>query len=340
MTVGVGVVGAGYWGKNLVRNFAAASGGKLLTVCDLERRNLDTARTLVPYVNLTMSLDEMLADPRIAAVAVATPAETHRSVVERCLLAGKDVFVEKPLATSVADAAALIRAGESANRIVMVGHLFLYDKSVQALLDLLRSRRVGEIRYLTMTRTSMGGTARLDTNIVWDALIHDAYLMPAVVGRRPLRVSAIGRGYLSELEDVVFACFDFGDGILAECYASWYALEKARQLTVVGSDGIIRLDEFAGSKLIVYKRRYEQSDDVDPKGRRRWKWVDDGAEPQTVYPGEPLREECEHFLRCVATRGRPKTPASEGLLAVEIVEGCQRSLAADGRWIELENVNE
>jgi len=336
MTVGIGLVGAGYWGKNLVRNFAVAEGGTLVSVCDLDPRNLENARNLAPSIETTTSLDDLLGDSRIRAVAVATPAESHRAVVERCLAAGKDVFVEKPLATSSADAAELVRAADEAGRIVMVGHLFLYDRSILALLELLRSGRAGDLRYLTVTRTSMGGTARLDTNIVWDALIHDAYVVPALVGKRPQRVSAIGRGYLSELEDVVFACFDFGGGIIAECYASWYALEKVRQVTVVGSQAVIRLDEFADPKLVLYNRRYEQSDDVDPRGRRRWRWTDEGSEPQHVDRGEPLRAECEHFIRCVVTRSTPDTAAREAMVAVEIIEACQKSLAADGAWVELE----
>jgi UDP-2-acetamido-3-amino-2,3-dideoxy-glucuronate N-acetyltransferase len=340
VTVGVAVVGAGYWGKNLVRNFAQANGGRLVSVCDLDARNLDAAKSAYSQIETTTSLEDVLSDARIEAVAVATPAETHRSVVERCLAAGKDVFVEKPLATSVGDAAALVRATRDTGRIVMVGHLFLYDRSIQALLEMVRNGRAGDLRYITVTRTSMGGTARLDTSIVWDALIHDAYVVPAIAGGRPKRVSAIGRGYLSELEDVVFACFDFGDGVIAECYASWYALEKARQITVVGSKSVLRLDEFADPKLVLYQRRYEQSDEFDPRGRRRWKWLDDGAEPQAVDRGEPLREECEHFLHCVATRETPRTEAGKAMLAVEIIEACQRSLGRDGAWVDLESVNE
>lgn len=336
MTIGVSVVGAGYWGKNLVRNFAYASGGQLISVCDLDPRNLDAVRAAHPSVEATTSLDEVLADPRIDAVAVATPAESHRIIVERCLGAGKDVFVEKPLATSTRDAAALVRMARETERIVMVGHLFLYDRSLQSLLQLVRGGRAGDLRYITVTRTSMGGTARLDTNIVWDALIHDAYVVPAITARRPERVSAVGRGYLSQLEDVVFACFDFGGGVIAECYASWYALEKARQITVIGSKAVLRLDEFADPKLVLYQRRYEQSEELDPRGRRRWLWLDDGAEPHVVERGEPLREECEHFLNCVATREKPRTEAAEAMLAVEIIEACQRSLECDGAWVNLE----
>lgn len=338
MTVGIGLIGAGYWGKNLVHNLATAQGGELISVCDLDPRNLETARGLCPDVSTTTSIDELLADGRIRGVAVATPAETHREVVERCLAAGKDVFVEKPLATSVSDAAALADCAGKSSRILMVGHLFLYDRSIEALLELMRAKRAGETRYVTVTRTSMGGTARLDTNIVWDALIHDAYLMPAIIGRPPERVSAIGRGYLSELEDVVFACFDFGGGVVAECYASWYALDKTRQITVIGSEAVIRLDEFADPKLVLYRRRYQAGDERDPRGRLRWRWIDEGAEPQAVERGEPLRAECEHFIECVQTRRRPRTSAGEALLAVRIIQACQASLSADGAWVLLEEV--
>jgi predicted dehydrogenase len=182
----------------------------------------------------------------------------------------------------------------------------------------------------------MGGTARLDTNIVWDALIHDAYILTALQGRPPFRVQANGRGYLSELADVVFATFDFGENVLADCYTSWYALEKARRLTMIGSEGILHLDEFAKPKLVYYRRRYVRSSAVDPRGRVRWQWVDEGQEPQVLEEGEPLRLECEHFLECVRTRTKPRTDGVSALLAVEIIEGCQASLSADGAWVILE----
>lgn len=335
MSVGVALIGAGYWGRNLVKNLAVAAGGELVAVCDLDPRNLEAARAVAPAARLTTSLDEVLGDPRVQAVAVATPAETHRAVVERCLGAGRDVFVEKPLATSVADARALVEAAARADLILMVGHLFLYDPSVRALLEVVRKGALGDLRYLTVTRTSMGGTARLDTNIVWDALIHDAYLVPALVGRAPRRVAAVGRGYLSALEDVVFATFDFGEGVVAQCYASWYALEKARQVTIVGSRRVARLDEFATHRLVVYDRRYEPGTETDARGRTRWSWVDEGSQPVPAERGQPLRTECEHFLECVAARKRPETPADEALLAVRVIEACQASLAADGAWVSL-----
>ena len=337
MSVSVAVVGAGYWGPNLIRNFANMPGCLLVAVCDLDAARLIAIKEKYPGVRTTTRLDEVLSDSKIDAVAVATPAESHRQVAEACLRAGKHVYVEKPLAASGQDAEAIVRTAQETGRILMVGHLFMYDPGIRRLVELVRGGKVGEVRYITSVRTSMGGTARLDTNIVWDALIHDAYILTALRGWPPMRVQANGRGYLSELEDVVFATFDFGEKVLAHCYASWYALEKARRLTIVGSEGILHLDEFADPKLVYYRRRYVRSEAQDPKGRPRWQWMDEGQEPQVLEDGEPLRLECDHFLKCVRMRSKPETDGAAALLAIEVIEACQASLKADGAWIAVES---
>lgn len=330
--VGVAVIGAGFWGRNLVRNLATLPGARLAYVCDLDAARLAAAAELAPHAVRTSDLHAILSDPSVSAVAVATPAESHREISVACLEAGKHVFVEKPIATNRRDAEAIIDAARRRRLTLMVGHLFLYDPAVSRAIDLARGGKVGGLRYVNSVRTSMAGTARLDTSIVWDALIHDAYVLTALVGRPPLRVLVNGRGYLSELEDVAFATFDFGEGLLAQCYCSWYALEKARRLTVVGERGILHLDEFADPKLAYHDRRYVASGEFDPQGRPRWKWVDEGTEVPTLAPGQPLRLECEHFLDCVRTGARPRTSGEDALEAVMIVEACQASLAADGAW--------
>lgn len=336
----VAIVGAGYWGTNLIRNFASLPDAHLAYVCDLDPARLKTVAQEYPSVQVTPSLADVLADPAVQAMVVATPAETHREISESCLKAGKDVFAEKPLATSRKDARAIIDVAEASGRILMVGHLFLYAPAIERTIELVQGGKVGEVRYITGTRTSMGGTARLDTSIVWDALIHDAYILTALQGQPPLRVQANGRGYLSNLEDVVFATFDFGKKVLADCYVSWYALEKARRLTIIGSDGILHLDELADPKLVYFRRYYVQGNELDPQGRRRWQWVDEGQEPQALGEGEPLRLECEHFLECVRTRAKPRTGGADALSAIEIIEACQASLAADGAWTKVEKSHE
>jgi len=332
----VAVVGAGYWGPNLIRNFASLPGCELTVVCDLSPTRLAAVTEKHPDVRTTTYLEEVLSDPAIDAVAVATPAESHRQVAEACLRAGKHIYVEKPLAASGEDAEAIIRTAEATDRILMVGHLFLYDPAVTQLISLVREGAIGQIRYVHGIRTSMGGTARLDTNIVWDALIHDTYILPALFGRPSRRVLAIGKGYLSPgLEDVAFVTFDFGHGALAQVYVSWYALEKARQMTVVGSNAILAYDDLSRPKLTLYARRYEQGEDRDPQGRPRWRWRDEGGQPVEVARIEPLRAECQHFVECVTTGKRPRTDGQAGLAAVRVLEACQRSLELDGAWVEI-----
>ena len=333
--VGIAVVGAGYWGPNLIRNFASLPECRLAAVCDLDAGRLAAVAQKHPGVRTTTRLEDVLADPEIAAVAIATPAESHRSVAEACLAAGKHVYVEKPLAASGRDAEAIVDAAEVAGRVLMTGHLFLYDTAVAQLITLAQAGAIGKLRYAHGVRTSMAGTARLDTNIIWDALVHDAYILPALFGRPPRRVLAVGQGYLSSLEDVAFVTFDFGDGALAQVYVSWYALEKARRITVIGSDAILAYDDLAETKLVRYARRYEQSGDRDPQGRLRWHWRDDGGQAVDLPKAESLRTECQHFIACVAHGKPPRTDGRAGLVTVRVLEACQRSLAAGGAWVEV-----
>lgn len=335
MSVRVAVVGAGYWGPNLIRNFASLPECRLAAVCDLNPARLRPIAEQYD-VHTTSWLEEVLADPTIEAVAVATPAESHRQVAEVCLRAGKHVYVEKPLAASSQDAEALVRLAEETGRILMVGHLFLYDTAVNRLISLVREGTIGRVRYVYGIRTSMSGTARLDTNIVWDALIHDGYILPALLGQLPQRVLVVGQGYLSpDLEDVAFVTFDFGDGALAHVYASWYALDKVRKMTVIGSDAILAYDGLGNPKLMLYARRYERSDELDPHGRPCWHWLDEGGQTVETEDIEPLRAECEHFIECVRTKQRPRTDGQAGLEAVRVMEACQRSLELNNTWMEV-----
>lgn len=336
MVVNVAVVGAGYWGPNLIRNFAALAGCRLAAMCDLDPHRLAALGQQYPDVAVTTHLEDLLHDPAIHAVAVATPAESHRAVAEACLRAGKDVYVEKPLAASSRDAEALVRAADEAGRTLMVGHLFLYDPAVACMVELVRGGAVGELRYAHGIRTSMAGTARLDTNVVWDALVHDAYILPALFGRPPRRVLVTGVGYLDPgLQDVAFATLDFGDGALAQVYASWYALEKARRLAVIGAEAILAYDDLAEPRLTLYARRYEPGQERDPQGRQRWHWRDEGGRAIDVEPAEPLRAECRHFVECVAGGQTPRTDGRAGLAAVRVLEACQRSLVNDSAWVEV-----
>ena len=335
MSISVAVVGAGYWGPNLIRNFASLPGCKLAAVCDLNPARL--APIAERYgVHTSTDLELILADPAIDAVAIATPAESHRAVAEACLRAGKHIYVEKPLATNSQDAKVVARLAREMGRVLMVGHLFLYDPAVNRLISLVQEGAIGQVRYVHGIRTSMSGTARLDTNIVWDAFVHDAYILSALFGKPPLRVLALGQGYLTPgLEDVAFVTFDFGAGALAHVYVSWYALEKVRRITVIGSDAILAYDDLCNPRLMLYARRYERSDELDSHGQPRWQWRDEGSQAIETEDSEPLRIECEHFIESVCTGQRPRTDGQAGLEVVRVLEACQRSLEADGAWMEI-----
>lgn len=334
MAVNVALIGAGYWGANLMRNFANLETCRLATVCDLDAVRLARVAENYPQVQVTTRLADVLENDAITAVAVATPAESHCEVALACLAAGKHVFVEKPLAANSADAASMVAAAEANGRILMVGHIFLYDAAVTRMLELVHDGRIGDVRYLHGVRTSMAGTARLDTNIVWDALSHDAYILPALFGNAPRRVMAAGAGYLSpDLEDVAFVTFDFGDNRLAQIYVSWYALEKARRMTVIGSDAILHYDDLGASQLTLYHRGYEQSAERDPQGRPYWHWRDKGSEPVALQRVEPLRTECRRFIASIVEGTRPLTDGASGLAAVRVLEACQRALQNHNCWV-------
>jgi len=233
----------------------------------------------------------------------------------------------------VRDAEAIVTAAEENDRVLMVGHIFCYDSAIEAMIELIRGAEVGELRYIHGIRTSMSGTARLDTNIIWDSLIHDAYLFPAISGRSPRRVLAVGQAYLNpKLEDVAFVTFDFGDGLLGHVYVSWYALEKVRRITVVGEKSILAYDDLADPSLNLYARWYEQSDEKDPSGRPHWHWRDHGKRSIEAPKVEPLKVECEHFVDCIVAGQRPRTDGGDGLEAVRILEACNRSLQTEA-WV-------
>ena len=336
MAINVGVVGAGYWGPNLIRNFAALPEANLQIVCDLDPVQLEKIKDNYHGIQITTNFDELLKNPEIEAVVVATPAESHCRLVSAALSSGKHVFVEKPLADNSTDAELLVRLAKENDRVLMVGHIFLYQAAMSRLIELVNQGNIGDIRYLHGVRTSMAGTARLDTNIVWDALVHDAYILPAIFGKAPERILAAGAGYLSkELEDVAFVTFDFGDDRLAQVYVSWYALQKERQITVIGKEAILHYDDLADEPLMRYNRRYEQGEELDPQGRPRWHWRDHGGKAVPLPAAEPMRDECRHFLRCIEENREPMTDGYSGLVAVQIIEACQQSLMQNNRWVEV-----
>ena len=320
----VAVVGSGYWGKNLVRNFAAL--GALRVVCDSDQGRLAAVREQYPGVETVESYRAVLEDPEIAAVAIATPAVTHYELAEQGLKAGRDVFVEKPLAINVADGESLVELAERSRRILMVGHILRYHPAVVKLRQLIGQGALGRLLYCYSNRLNMG-LIRTEENILWSFAPHDISVMLALLGEMPSRVTCQGAEYLKQgVSDVTLSQFAFPSGVQAHSFVSWLHPFKEQRLVVVGSEKMAVFDDTADHKLVLFPHRVEWKNRVPTAVKA------EGA-PVSLEAGEPLRAECAHFLACVAERKTPVTDGREGLQVLRLLDACQRSAEEGGAGI-------
>jgi UDP-2-acetamido-3-amino-2,3-dideoxy-glucuronate N-acetyltransferase len=321
----VAVVGMGYWGRNLVRNFHEL--GALSIVCDSDPAAEALCREKYSGVRFCREFSAVLSDPDIAAVALATPAVTHYEMAKAVLAAGKDVFVEKPLAIQVEQGAELQRLAEAGKRVLMVGHILRYHPAVRKLQELVQSGALGQIRYLYSNRLNIG-KIRTEENILWSFAPHDISVILSLLNELPHKVSSQGGAYLNrDIYDVTLSRFDFPSGAQAHIFVSWLHPLKEQRLVVVGSDKMAVFDDMAEDKLILYPHKVEWKNRIPTAVKAK-------GEPVAFDPAEPLNEECRHFLECVATRKRPVTDAEEGLRVLRILDACQRSLLQDGSAVE------
>ena len=317
----VAVVGMGAWGRHLVRNFAYL--GALAAVCDSSAAAEARCRREYPAVSFTADYRAVLANPAIAAVVLATPAVTHFAMAMAALDAGKDVFVEKPLATELADGEALVKRADEAGRILMVGHILRYHPAVVELEALLRSGALGKIYYLYSNRLNIG-RIRTEENILWSFAPHDVSVMGALLDEPPVRVSCQGGAYLSTgLCDVTVSQLEFASGVQAHIFVSWLHPIKEQKLVVVGSEQMAVFDDRSDDKLVLYPHRVEWRDRIPTA-------IKAPGRPVAVGSAEPLRQECLHFLESVRTRRRPLTDGAEGLRVLRVLDACQRSLFTRG----------
>lgn len=316
------VVGCGYWGQNLVRNFSEL--GSLHAVCETRPEGRDLARKVAPGVTLLSDLDEAIATG--GALVIATPAETHYVLAKRALLGGRDVFVEKPLALTFEQGEDLVRIAGEHERILMVGHVLEYHPAVKRLLELVRDE-LGEVYYLYSNRLSLGKVRR-EENILWSFAPHDVAAILRIVGVMPLEVAAAGGTYLQPgIADVTLTTMLFDRGIRAHIHVSWLHPYKEQRLVVVGSKKMASFDDVS-KRLEIFDRRVEihSGDPIPVRGEG------------TLVPfdaTEPLRLECEAFLDAIATRKPPLTDGATGLRVLQVLQAAQRSLEQHGAPIAL-----
>ncbi len=335
MSVRLAVLGAGRWGKNLVRAFAALPGVQVALVVDPS----EEARRRAEAHGFRTAAEPGAAfeDPAIDAVAVAAPAEQHASLTIAGLSAGKHVFVEKPLCMSTAEGVRLRLAAQATDRVLMVGHLMLYHPAVHKLRELVRGGELGETRTITATRVNFG-TVRTHENAWWSLAPHDVSMILDLVGGMPSRISARGAAHLNPaVEDVVFAHLEFPAGVLAAVHVSWLHPLKRRELTIVGSRRMAIFDDMAASeKVRVFDVASEPTLEFESFAEFVARGHGDIVSPQ-LSAEEPLRLELLHFVRCIVERTPPRTGIEGGLDVVRVLEAGQRSLRSGGASVPVED---
>ena len=313
----VAVVGTGYWGKNLVRNFHQL--GALGALCDnspLAEANMREKYRDTPYFR---DYSQVLANPDIDAVVLATPAASHHAMAKQALESGKDVFVEKPLALHAAAGEELLELAERARRILMVGHILQFHPAVNRLKELIGSGELGRLQYVYSNRLNIG-KIRTEENILWSFAPHDISVMLSLLGEEPCETTCSGNSYLGNaVADVTLSRFAFPSGVAGHIFVSWLHPFKEQRLVVVGSEKMAVFDDAARDKLVVYPHKVEWRNRIP---------VAEKADGQAVAldSSEPLANECRHFLQCLESRATPKTDGREGLRVLRVLEACQQSM--------------
>lgn len=323
----VAVVGCGYWGKNLVRNFYQL--GALRCVCDVSAKALAEADAQF-HVPTCLEIDPILKDPNIEGVVIAAPAAQHYDLASKCLGAGKHVFVEKPLALHLEDARHLVAQAHRDKRILMVGHILQYHPAILKLKDLIDAGELGKIKYIYSSRLNLG-KLRTEENILWSFAPHDISTILYLLEEVPVRVSSHGGTYLdSQIADTTMTTCEFKSGVNAHIFVSWLHPFKEQKLAIVGGKKMAVFDDTdPTNKLTLYSHRIDWLGRV-PVAHK------DGGYSVPLQAVEPLRSECEHFLECVQTGVSPRTDGENGVQVLQVLEACGRSLSQKGTPVDVD----
>ena len=332
----VAVVGCGYWGPNLLRTLMEMPEAHVVAVADRDPQRLEYVRRRHAQIGLlTTDLTDVIAlDPD--AVVVSTPPQTHYAIVRVFLEAGVDVFVEKPLATSAADARELVDLAAAHGRVLMVGHIGAYNPAVRTLKSMIDSGDLGEIAYIDAVRGGLG-LFNPSLNVIWDLAPHDIAILMYLLGEQPESASTRAIACVeSSIEDVAYVTLTFPSGVLAHARLSWLDPCKSRRITVVGRQKMVVYDDLeTHEKLKVYDKSVNAIRRTDTFGDHQFAYHYGNVISPYIHQEEPLRLECAHFLECVATRETPLTGGENGLQVVEVIEAAQRSLRSSGALMEV-----
>ena len=338
--IGVGVVGYGYWGPNLVRNLAEIPGAELIAVCDLMLERLAPVKARYPTVDITDDFEALLRDPRIDAIAIATPVSTHFKLAMKALMAGKHVFVEKPMASTGDEARRMVEEAARRGLVLAVDHTFIHTGAVRKMREI-AERDLGEIYYYDSVRVNLG-LFQHDVSVVWDLAVHDLAIMDYVLDEKPVAVSATGMSHvLGEPENIAYLTLFYESKLIAHIHVNWLAPVKVRRTLIGGSNKMIVYDDLEPSeKVKVYDKGITLNGNPQKNGEKIHQMLvgyrtGDMHAPQLDI-SEALGRELREFVNCIETSARPQADGNAGLRVVRILEAATKSLAQRGRVIELE----
>ena len=336
-TTRVGVVGCGYWGPNLVRNLRQAPDCHLKLLCDVSEQRLRHMNRLYPDLQTTTRFEDMLKDSEIEAVVIATPVRFHYEMAKACLNAGKHVFVEKPIARTVAESEELVALAEELGLVLMVGHTFLFSPAVRRMKEIISAGDIGQVQYISARRLNLG-LFQKDINVAWDLAPHDISIILHLLEERPFSICCQGNSHVTRgIEDVTMMYLNFTGNRCAFIQNSWLDPKKVRQMTVVGSRRMIVYDDTEPlEKLKIYDARVEVPPHYDTFAEFTYSYHYGDAYVPYIKQDEPLKLECQHFLDCIRTGATPITDGDLGLEVVRILEAAGESLRKQGAAVALE----
>lgn len=332
----VGVVGCGYWGPNLIRNFRALPDCNLKVMCDLNQDRLKHLRTLYPEVEGSNDFNHMINGAGLDAVVIATAVRFHYTMAKASLLAGKHTFIEKPMAASAKECEELVEIAQQKGLVLMIGHTFLYSPAVRKIKELVEWGDLGEIRYICARRLNLG-LYQKDINVAWDLAPHDISIILHIMEENPVSVNCRGSAHITPgIEDVTSMWLNFSNDRTAMIHSSWLDPRKTREMTIVGSKRMIVYDDIATiEKIKIYDARVERPPHYDTFGDFHYSYHYGDMHVPYIRQEEPLRSECQHFLDCIKEGITPLTDGKRGLELVKILEASSQSLKQGGAPILL-----
>ena len=334
----IAVVGLGYWGPNLVRNFLNTDGVQGVIACDKVQRRLDNIKKKFPTVETTTTFDDLLHRDDVVGIAIATPVSTHYSLGKKVLEAGKHLLLEKPMAASTSEAEELLDLAYTRMLTIMVDHTFVYTSAVQKMKELITRGDIGDILYFDSVRVNLG-LFQHDTNVLWDLAPHDISIMDYLLDAKPIAVSCVGVSHFSEYEDVAYVTVHFAEKLIAQFHVNWLSPVKIRKILRGGTKLMVVYDDMeASEKIKVYDRGVEVKEE-DAIHKKLVQYRTGDMYSPNIDPGEALSRMAAEFIECINTGKLPISDGQAGVNVVKILEAANISVKAGGRRVELSHLS-